>query len=131
MSITGFNHFNLRARRQLLDDLRQFYVAVVGLTPGARPPLKSFGYWLYAGNQAILHLSEAAPNEERSTNVVSTMDHVAFACTDMVAALARLQQHNVPYRTGEVPVSGERQLFFRDPAGNGVELNCPRTPDAM
>jgi len=125
MSVTGLNHYNLRAHRQLLDELRLFYVAVVGLTPGPRPPFKNFGYWLYAGKQDVLHLSEAAPNEERAVDVVSTLDHVAFTCTDFRAASARLQQHNVSYTTDEVPLTGKRQLFFNDPAGNGVELNCP------
>jgi hypothetical protein len=36
MSITGLNHYNLRAPRQLLDELRHFYVAVVGLMSGPR-----------------------------------------------------------------------------------------------
>jgi extradiol dioxygenase family protein len=126
MSVTGLNHYNLRAPRQLLDELRHFYVAVVGLMSGPRPPLKTFGYWLYAGNQDVLHLTQAAADEKRSKNVVSTMDHVAFTCTDFLAAKERLQKHNVAYTIDEVPLTGEQQLFFSDPAGNGVELSCPR-----
>src|SRR5262249_39444335 len=125
MSITGINHYNLRARRQLLDELRDFYVSVVGLIPGARPPFKSFGYWLYAGGQAVLHLSEASQDEQRTIHIKSTFDHVAFTCTDIDAARARLQEHGVQYTYDEVPLTGARQLFFSDPAGNGVELNCP------
>jgi hypothetical protein len=34
MSVTGLNHYNLCAPRQLLDELRHFYVAVVGLVSG-------------------------------------------------------------------------------------------------
>lgn len=124
MSVIGLNHCNLRADRQLLDELRHFYIVVVGLTPGARPPFKSFGYWLYAGGHDVLHLTESAPGEQRSKNVASTVDHVAFTCTDFDAALARLQQHSVPYTLDEVPLTGGRQVFFNDPAGNGVELSC-------
>jgi hypothetical protein len=31
MSVAGFNHYNLRAARPVLDTLRDFYVNVVGL----------------------------------------------------------------------------------------------------
>ena len=51
MTTLGLNHYNLRANRELLDALRDFYCTVVGLTVGERPPFSSFGYWLYAGDQ--------------------------------------------------------------------------------
>lgn len=57
MSVIGLDHYNLRAPRPLLDTLRDFYIDVVGLRLGARPPFRSHGYWLYAGAQAVLHLS--------------------------------------------------------------------------
>ena len=51
MSTTGINHFNLRAPRPLLEELREFYCAVVGLAQGARPAFLRFGYFLYAGSR--------------------------------------------------------------------------------
>ena len=85
---------------------------------------------LYAGQKDVLHLTEALPNEERGRNVGSTFDHVAFTCMDLAATTGRLQAHGVPYHTDDVPLTGERQLFFSDPAGNGIELNCPKSPGA-
>jgi catechol 2,3-dioxygenase-like lactoylglutathione lyase family enzyme len=123
MSITGFSHYNLRAARAELDALRDFYVDVVGLQPGYRPPFRSPGYWLYAGPQAVLHLSEAGPDEKRPINVVNTFDHVAFSCTSVAEHEARLRAFNIRYTTDEVPLTGQHQIFFVDPAGNGVELN--------
>ena len=127
--ISGFDHYSLAADRALLDQLRDFYVAVVGLQNGPRPPFQSFGYWLYAGGRDVLHLSEAQPNDPRQENARSTFDHAAFSCTDLDAAVARLLVRSIEYRTAEVPLTGQRQLFFRDPAGNGVELTCP-APDS-
>lgn len=121
--VTGFNHYNLVADRRLLDELREFYVSVVGLESGPRPPFKRFGYWLYAGAQDVLHLTETLPNEERGRNVKSTFDHVAFTCTDLPSASARLKAHGVAFQMDEVPLTGQRQIFFTDPAGNGIELN--------
>lgn len=126
MTVTAFSHYNLRADRATLDGLRDFYVNVVGLRPGERPPFASFGYWLYAGPQDVLHLSEARPQEQRDITARNTFDHVAFACTDLQATMARLQQLKVPFSCADVPLTGQRQLFFSDPAGNGVELNFAR-----
>lgn len=123
MPVTTFNHYNLRAPRDLLDQLRAFYCDVVGLKQGDRPPFPNVGYWLYAGDQAILHLSEARPGERRAAGVANTFDHVAFSCTDRREMEAHLATCGVAYRTAEVPMTGQMQLFFQDPAGNGVELN--------
>jgi catechol-2,3-dioxygenase len=123
MPVTGFSHYNLRAARPTLDVLRDFYVSVVGLRVGERPPLKNYGYWLYVGANAVLHLSEASAEEHRPANVSNTFDHVAFSCTGLAAVEAHLKACHVRYRSVEVPSTGQLQLFFRDPAGNGVELN--------
>jgi len=123
--ITGFNHFNLAAERRLLDKLREFYIEIVGLEPGARPPFKNFGYWLYAANQPVLHLTEALPHEVRHLERVSSFDHAAFGCDDLDAVTVRLQSHGIAHQVDDLPLTGGRQLFFRDPAGNGVELHGP------
>jgi catechol-2,3-dioxygenase len=36
---------------------------------------------------------------------------------------ARLDAHGLAYTVSDVPLRQQRQLFFEDPAGNGVELN--------
>jgi catechol 2,3-dioxygenase-like lactoylglutathione lyase family enzyme len=159
MATLGLNHFNLRAHPELLEKLRDFYRDVVGLEVGFRPPFQSAGYWLYAGDQAVLHLSAsaagaaatsaagaaatssagaaatsaagaaatsaagAAATEMRPVDATTTFDHVAFSCTDLPAFEERLARHGIKYRTGRVPQTSQVQLFVRDPAGNGVELN--------
>lgn len=121
--IQGFNHYNLRAPRPLLDELRTFYCETVGLVVGDRPPFRSFGYWLYAGGRDILHLTECSANQQVSTNVATTFDHVAFSCTGLADVERRLKSRGVKYDVDHVPLAGQVQLFFSDPAGNGVELN--------
>jgi catechol-2,3-dioxygenase len=123
MPVTGISHYNLRASRQTIDILRDFYIRVVGLQPGYRPPFKSFGHWLYAGKQDLLHLTEAQADENRPTGVINTFDHVAFSCTNYLEFETRLRELNISYTSGHVPLTGQRQIFFSDPAGNGVELN--------
>lgn len=123
MPILGFAHYNIRASRPMLDTLRDFYIEVVGLESGPRPPFASFGYWLYIGGRDVLHLSEARPDEVRPPQVVNTFDHAAFACSNLSAFEARLNEREIRYWRDVVPVTGQHQLFFSDPAGNGVELN--------
>ena len=125
MPVTGFNHYNLRAPQPLLDTLKDFYCEVVGLQVGERPAFRSFGYWLYAGGRDLLHLSEAAPGEERVTGITTTFDHIAFSCTDPVAMEEILVTRRIEFGERYVEQTGTRQIFFRDPAGNGVELNFP------
>ncbi|SEK67789.1 VOC family protein [Nitrosovibrio tenuis] len=123
MSAIGFNHYNLRAPRELLDELKTFYCEIVGLTQGQRPPFESFGYWLYAGDQCVLHLSQTRPDEVRHIDVATTFDHVAFTCTNRPEMEARLKHYNLPFKEGRVPSLGISQLFIKDPAGNGIELS--------
>ncbi|HSH71954.1 MAG TPA: VOC family protein [Methylophilaceae bacterium] len=123
MAVKGFNHYNIRAQRVLLDQLRDFYCDVVGLSVGERPTLRSFGYWLYIGEKDVLHLSEASADEVRATDVLTTFDHVAFTCSNQPEMEAHLAQKGITFNTRVVATTGVRQIFFRDPAGNGVEFN--------
>lgn len=123
MPVTGLDHYNLRASREMLDTLRAFYCDVVGLTQGPRPPFNSFGYWLYAGDAPILHLSETRAGEVRPTHTANTFDHTAFRCEGFDATVARLTAANIRYSVQTVPGTPVRQIFFADPAGNGIELN--------
>ena len=119
----AFAHYNLRGERALLDELCRFYCDVVGLHVGPRPSFADFGYWLYAGERDVLHLSQLREGETREAGVRSTFDHAAFACSGRALAEARLRRHGVDFRVAEVPGMGLAQLFFNDPAGNGVELS--------
>jgi len=122
MPVRTFDHYNLRAPRALLDELCAFYRDVVGLTLGERPPFRRFGYWLYAGGRPVLHLGEADADEVCAAQVSGTFDHASFDCTGKRDFERRLAARGIPYRTARVPLTGQVQLFFADPAGNGVEL---------
>ncbi|MCA9233103.1 MAG: hypothetical protein KDA57_20825 [Planctomycetales bacterium] len=121
--VIGICHFNLRAPRGLLEQLCDFYTAIVGLSVGARPSFNSFGFWLYAGPKDVLHLTEATPQENVGVHVSTTFNHVAFSCCDLASYRARLDAAGIAYKCDLVPGTGQVQLFLNDPAGNGVELN--------
>ena len=93
-----------------------------GSRVGPRPPFRRFGYWLYAGERPVLHLGEADAGESCDAPVSGTFNHASFDCTGKRQFEARLAGLGIEYRTAQVPLTGQAQLFFRDPAGNGVEL---------
>jgi catechol 2,3-dioxygenase-like lactoylglutathione lyase family enzyme len=123
MTVQAFNHFNLRAPQPLAEALRNFYVDVVGLEVGWRPPFNFPGWWLYVGEQAVLHLVALPDTRTEAAARSGTFDHVAFACSGLPATEARLREQGVTFRKVVVPGTTQVQLFLTDPSGNGVELN--------
>lgn len=123
MPAIKLDHVNIRVPVELLTTLRNFYIDVLDLEDGFRPPFSSIGHWLYAGDQPVLHLSVLRNGQHGVVKEGGTVDHIAFACKDFSAMCSKLESLGIEYRSTVVPVIEQRQVFFRDPAGNGVELN--------
>lgn len=115
-------HYNFRLNRELMEEVAAFYVKVVGLEIGPRPPFKSYGVWLYADGEDLLHLSEEEEDDRRIIGSNLTFDHVAIECSDWPEYERRLLSNEIKHQIDHVPDTSIRQVFFRDPAGNGVEL---------
>jgi catechol-2,3-dioxygenase len=130
MAVVALNHYNLRGTLEVLEGIRDWYRDTIGLTVGERPAFNNRGYWLYAGGLPILHLSEQGPDESHPMPGQGTFDHMAFTCDDFDAMSARLKSLGIAYRLADVPLTQTRQIFLRDPAGNGVELNFELGGDA-
>ena len=120
--IKGINHYNLRADVQTINTLKEFYINIVGLTLGQRPPFKSKGFWLNAQGKDVLHLSSTKNNEKKEHHVNATFDHLAFSASNLKYYEEILNENNIPFTFREVPEIGTKQIFFKDPVGNGVEL---------
>ena len=120
MAVAGMNHFTI-----LTDDLEKtlaFYAEHLGLKPGARPPFKFPGAWLYAtgGNQPILHIVAGV---ERKVLVKGVIDHMAFTGRDLASTVQKLKENSVAYELRRLPSYGTWQLFFHDPNGAKVEID--------
>ena len=93
MTIVGLHHFNLRVPAAEVASLIEFYVQVLGFTPGARPAFQSQGVWLYANGRPILHITVMNSGETVAPGAMMTlpsvaqrssaMDHVALQCDDL------------------------------------------------
>lgn len=118
------DHINIRAPRELLRQVREFYCAVLGLEEGFRPAFPSEGHWLYADDKPIVHLSLGAETAQAAAR--TCLDHVAFQAAGLDDFRARLDALGVEYRSSYIPELHMSQLFFSDPTGTGLEVNFPR-----
>jgi len=118
MPVTAMNHFTV-----LTDDLERtlyFYVGILGLSSGPRPPLGFPGAWLYAGEHPILHVIADRPLPAERRGV---LDHLAFSARGLSALTKRLTAGGFTYETRRQPETGVWQLFTTDPNGARVELD--------
>ena len=118
MPATTMNHFTI-----LTDDVDgtiRFYGDLLGLKPGPRPAFDFPGAWLYAGDQAILHVVGGRPSTELRAGVI---DHMAFTAVGLADTLAKLTARNIPHQCRRLVGVGTWQLFFHDPNGARVEMD--------
>jgi glyoxylase I family protein len=131
MGVNGIQHYNIAACAELIERVKDFYVEALGFKVGHRPGFTRRGFWLYAGGEPLVHLGvreEVNARGEgdargREASADGALDHVAFSCEGLADFVARLERAGVPYTADEVPSLRQVQLFLRDPAGVGVELN--------
>jgi catechol 2,3-dioxygenase-like lactoylglutathione lyase family enzyme len=125
MGTVGLHHFNITAPYELLEKVRDFYVEVLGLVVGERPGFRRKGFWLYTGNEPIVHLTAGDDAHARANGESGRdfFDHVAFSCEGLSGFIERLKGLNIPYEVVEIASLKQLQVFLRDPAGVGVELN--------
>lgn len=124
MPIVGMNHFTV-----LTDDLeraKDFYMGLLGLEQGYRPPLGFPGAWLYCKGQAVLHIIAGRPLPAQPAGV---LDHMAFSAKDLGATVSKLKASGIRYELRRQNDSGTWQLFCFDPSGAKVELDfAPEEP---
>ena len=120
MPAAAMNHFTVLTDN--LDKTLTFYAELLDLHPGARPPFKFPGAWLYArgGNDPILHIIAGKPKEQLVKGVI---DHMAFTGLDLAGTVANLKTRSIDYELRRLPDYGTWQLFFDDPNGAKVELD--------
>ena len=116
----ALNHINIHAED--LEAARDFLLAdLPELKQGIRPPFDFKGYWLYLGDQPVIHMQ----NRGEGMGGRGWIDHLAFAPFDFEIEKARLDAGGFRYITGGIPGTGIRQLFVSGPEGLKIELQCP------
>ena len=131
MPVTHLEHYLVVS--EVVEQTREFYCEILGLRAGARPDLGFFGYWLYLGDVACLHLADRASYTEYKARVgtpvpqqtvdTGAIDHIAFNALGFRDTVALLEQRGLAYRLNQIDDIGLRQIFVQDPNAITLELN--------
>jgi catechol 2,3-dioxygenase-like lactoylglutathione lyase family enzyme len=116
-----------------VDDLRaaeEFYCRVLGLKLITR--LQGRHVFFHCGEGVLLLFNPdatQAPPGEIPTHGAKGPGHVAFAMreAEIPGWREHLQRHGVEIEVETTWPSGGRSIYFRDPAGNSLELATPKT----
>jgi catechol 2,3-dioxygenase-like lactoylglutathione lyase family enzyme len=124
MQIERIDHFTIVAQPDEIEQLREFYCTVLGLSPGPRPSFSFGGYWLYpATGGPLVHLAaikaRALPAGVRDTG---KLDHISFRSSGLHEFRLHLEALGIPSQEAPVPDFPLHQIFFHDPVGIKVEL---------
>jgi catechol 2,3-dioxygenase-like lactoylglutathione lyase family enzyme len=117
------DHVNITT--SVCEATKDFYVDVVGLEVGERPPFQFGGYWLYAGDFPVVHLNDAlsaGSTHPRDAHGVAALDHVSFRMAGIGDVRKKIEELRLKHRINVVPRSGDVQIFVDDPNGVTVEL---------
>lgn len=122
MAVLRLDHVNIRT--PLCEQTKDFFVDIVGLEVGFRPPFNFGGYWLYAGDQPVIHLTDAltrGPRQEEARGSAA-VDHISFRMAGFRAVREKIEGRGLHYLMQVVPRTGDVQVFVDDPNGVNVEL---------
>ena len=116
------DHINISAPSELLRNVKDFYAGLLDLKEEFRPNFSSGGYWLYSEDKAIIHLSEDA--DRKGHPETGYFDHFALRTHDLPGVIEKLKTLDIHYKYIHRTDIGLNQVFFKDPAGTGVEINA-------
>ena len=120
------DHVNLRTGR--LEEMRKWYIDVLGLRDGWRPPFANSGAWLYAGDDPIVHLI-SVDHTPAADETDIRLEHFALQGDDLRSFRECLKSAEVACREVRVPDTDILQLNVRDPDGNHIHIDF-RVPES-
>ena len=115
------HHINIKAPMALLEREKRFFCELLGLREGSRPEFSSRGFWLYDGDDAIVHLSES--ERHSAGDGQGCFDHVAFQSSGLAQFTNRLRSLEIDYRDAYLEELDMTQLFLESPTGTRIEIN--------
>jgi catechol 2,3-dioxygenase-like lactoylglutathione lyase family enzyme len=127
-NVTGLNHVNVRCTPDNMEATREFYEDLMDLKPGYRPNFTFPGYWMYAGDHPLVHISTRPPkgtSASQPEDLDGGFGHIAFWATGLAETKAKLDAKGLKYEERPTPDEGVFQLFTNDPNGVIVEFCFP------
>lgn len=113
------DHTTIRTRD--IDNTKKLFISVFDLKEGKRPDVieKSIpGYWLYEGNDPIVHVIQSNLRFQQSSNYAAeAIDHTAFFMNGYEKFKSKLDSLAVDYSTMELKDINEKRIFLHTPTG--------------
>ena len=118
--VTGLDHVQVACPAGSEDDLRSFYVGVLGMSELPKPPALAArgGAWFRSGTAEIHCGVEADFAPARKA-------HPGMTVSDVDEAARRVADAGRPVRWGDA-IPGLRRFHTEDPVGNRIELQQQR-----
>ena len=121
MTIGMVDHFNIVIAESQVEATLRFYREVLGLKEGFRPNFGRPGWWLYAGDHPVLHIS--LKKVEPTVGGTGSLDHIALNASGWPEMKAKLERHGIAFEEQLVADNTQLQIFFRDTNGLKIELD--------
>ncbi|WP_136658856.1 VOC family protein [Nitratireductor sp. XY-223] len=120
MPLSRLDHVNIITSN--LDEMVSWYTDVLGMVDGERPPFPFPGAWLYAGDDALVHLVGSA-SERKS--IEPKIEHFAISASGLSEFVARLEDRGIEFGLNTVPDFPVVQVNVFDCDGNHIHVDFP------
>lgn len=118
--IERLDHLNIRTGQ--LDAMIVWYTDVLGMRSGPRPNFGFPGAWMYAGDNALVHLvgCDPAPSDPGQD---LRLEHGAFRATGLIKFVDDLKRRGENYELVRIEDFGIVQVNIWDPDGNHLHVD--------
>ena len=121
MELGKLDHVNVRTDN--LDAMVHWYTNVLGMRSGDRPNFPFPGAWMYAGDQAAVHLIGVDGAAGAGSEGDLKLEHFAFSATGMAAFEEKLTAAGEKFERRDVPGTDITQFNIWDPDGNHIHID--------
>ena len=99
MIVTGLDHCTIRADADTIEACVAFYTSMLNLRIGFKPPYAIPGFWLYAGDQPLIHL-----RKDHLTSVIELLCKPLKSSTghNRVLLTAHNQTPSLPHQVADI-----------------------------
>ena len=121
MQINKLDHVNVRTTQ--LDVMIDWYNEILGLKIGDRPNFSFAGAWMYAGDDAVVHLVGNDHSNAVCSEAELKLEHFALSASGLNEFEEKLNRLDIPFRRSEIPEIKIVQINVWDPDGNHIHVD--------
>ncbi len=121
MQIGNLDHVNVRTSQ--LDAMIDWYSNILGLRQGDRPNFPFPGAWMYAGDQAVVHLVEVDGDPGTGSESDLKLEHFALSASGRSSFEQRLNNAGERFNVIDLKDVGITQYNVWDPDGNHIHID--------